>query len=69
MEKICKNCQYFVQGTVSTFGYEDIWGHCESPENYVRDESDNKMRGMFTWSDRSCSDFKPREKPNNVECC
>ena len=68
METICQDCQYFVQGTVNIFRSEHIWGHCENPKNYVRGESDNKIRCMFTWSNKSCSDFKPRQKPNNFEC-
>jgi len=69
MEKICKHCQYFVQGSVNILDSEDIWGHCENPENCVRGESDNRIRGMFTWSDKSCRDFKPRQQSDNAECC
>ncbi len=70
VKKICKHCQYFVQGSVNLFNSEDIWGHCENPENCVRDESDNRIRGMFTSrSSKSCNDFKPRQKSDDAEDC
>ena len=59
MEKICKNCQYFVQGSVSSPEY--IWGNCMKPGKYVPDARDNEKRGIFTWADKTCSDFKPRQ--------
>ena len=61
MEETCQNCRYFVQGSVSSPEY--IWGDCMKPGKYVPDARDNEKRGIFTWADKTCSDFKPR--PHN----
>ena len=55
MEKMCKNCRYFVQG--STFSSQYIWGDCMKQGNNVPALDDNEKCGTFTWADKTCSDF------------
>lgn len=60
MEKVCKSCEHFVQ--VSSGFSKYIWGDCMKDVDPV--ESDGKeKRGSFMWANKTCSDFKPRQKP------
>lgn len=58
MEKVCKNCKYFVQVSFST---EYIWGDCMNTASSI-EADDKKKHGIFTWADKNCSDFKPKEE-------
>ena len=59
MEKVCKNCEYFVQVCSTN---EHIWGDCMKAASSI--EADGKKElGAFMWADKTCSDFKPREEP------
>ena len=62
MEKVCKNCEYFVQENISGTTY--AWGHCKKPKTSVMVSVKNE-RGAFMWADKTCSDFKPKQKPDN----
>jgi len=62
MEEVCKNCEYFVQENI--LGATYAWGHCKKPTASVAAQRE-KERGAFMWADKTCSDFKPRQKPDN----
>jgi hypothetical protein len=56
MEEVCKNCEHFVDETISGSSY--AWGYCaKSTSSTVA--GDNKERGTLTWPDKTCSDFRP----------
>lgn len=56
MEKICKNCEYFVQLSSTS---EHIWGDCmRSVSSFEVDG--RKEHGAFMWADKTCDDFKPK---------
>lgn len=58
MEKVCKNCEYFVQVS-STIEY--ICGDCMKAESSI--EADGKKeQGAFVWADKTCSDFKLKQE-------
>ncbi|MHC4545788.1 MAG: hypothetical protein ACYTDW_15575 [Planctomycetota bacterium] len=58
MEKVCKNCEYFVQVS-STIKH--IWGECMKSVSSI--ETDGKKElGAFMWADKTCSDFKSKPK-------
>ena len=57
MEQICRNCEYFVQGSTHSDAY--TWGDCMNPETAVVD-ANGKTRGVFRWADGSCMYFKPK---------
>ena len=59
MKKVCKNCEYFVQ--VSSDLSKFIWGDCMKDAKPVGPDG-KKERGYFTWADRTCIDFKPRQE-------
>jgi hypothetical protein len=59
MEKICKNCEYFVQENIS--GAKYAWGYCKKPKTSVMVDVE-KERGAFMWADKTCSDYKPKQK-------
>ncbi len=40
------------------------WGHCKKPTRFAVMDAE-KERGVFTWAEDFCSDFKPRQKPDN----
>ena len=57
VEKICKNCEFFVQ--VSTGEAKYAFGSCMNPEtSYVGENG--KAKGVFRWADNTCIDFKPK---------
>jgi len=58
IEQICQNCEYFVGDTSDEAEY--AFGHCMNPEtSYVG--KNGKVKGVFTWADSTCIDFKPRK--------
>ena len=59
MEKFCKNCEYFVQ--VSFGVSKHIWGDCMKAAGPI-EANDREDHGAFMWADKTCSDFKPKEK-------
>ena len=59
MEKLCKNCEYFVQESVVIMDYG--WGHCKKPTRSAVIDSE-KERGVFTWADDFCNDFKLKQE-------
>lgn len=63
MDKKCENCKHFRMGNVIPIHY--IWGDCVNPKRYNRDAQGKKTHRVFTWADKSCDDFEPREKPVN----
>ena len=56
MDKICKNCEYFTQESISS---THIWGHCTNSVSSIV-IGDKNRRGAFMWGDKTCSDFKPQ---------
>jgi hypothetical protein len=63
MEAICENCRYFVQLSVTPGKY--IWGDCMNPSKRVLGANSNERSGVFTWADKTCSGFTPREIPDS----
>ena len=59
MEKFCKNCEYFVQ--VSFGASKHIWGDCMKAAESI-EANDREDHGAFMWADKTCSDFKLKEK-------
>jgi len=59
MEKVCKNCEYFMQESFGSATY--AWGRCRKPTESVEVEG-KKERSAFMWADKTCSDFKPKQK-------
>lgn len=58
VKKVCKNCEYFVQ---VSFTSKYIWGDCMKAASSI--EADGKEeQGAFMWVDKTCSDFKPKQK-------
>jgi len=56
MEKICRNCEYFVKK--SLFSIKHQWGDCQEPS--VKEASFDK-KDVFKWSNGTCSKFKPKQ--------
>jgi len=56
VEKVCKNCEYFLQ--VSFSG----WGDCMKAASSIGADG-RKEQGAFMWADKTCSDFKPKQEP------
>ena len=61
MRKICKNCEYFVAKGLSYSSPR--WGDCMKPRAGDAEVGVEKRRGVFVWDDKTCSDFKPKQKP------
>jgi hypothetical protein len=59
MERICKNCEYFVQVSFAT---KYIWGDCMKQASSIEIDG-KKEHGSFMWADKTCSDFKSKEQP------
>jgi len=59
MEKVCKNCEYFMQESIAIMDYG--WGHCKKPTRSAVIDSE-KERGVFTWADDFCDVFKPKQE-------
>ena len=59
MEKVCRNCEYFVQRSFSLSTY--LWGDCQKPASGMEQTNGNK-KGVFKWDDATCSDFKPKQE-------
>jgi hypothetical protein len=59
MEKVCKNCEYFEQGSTDISKY--VWGDCRKAASSAVKESDREF-GSFTWGDKTCGDFKPKQQ-------
>lgn len=59
MEKVCKNCEYFVQKTFESSRY--LWGDCMNGANSIGSDG-KKEQAAFVWADKNCSDFKPRQE-------
>jgi len=59
MDKICKNCEYFEQGSTNISKY--VWGNCKKAASSAVTES-NRERAAFMWGDKTCSDFKPKQQ-------
>jgi len=64
MERICKNCECFVQVSSTS---EYMWGDCMKPVSSVEMDG-KKARGTFVWADKTCSDFKPKKRHSNRPC-
>lgn len=61
MKNICKNCEYFV---LRGFSHSSVtWGDCTKPRADVVAVDADKGRGVFMWEDKTCADFKPKQKP------
>ena len=61
MKKACRDCQYFKQLSMVSTKY--VWGDCMKPQNWIPDTNDKNRSVAFTWADKTCDDFKPRQKP------
>ncbi|MDH4239055.1 MAG: hypothetical protein OEW48_05800 [Phycisphaerae bacterium] len=59
MEKVCKNCKYFVQKTFDSSKY--LWGDCMKEAGSIEADC-KKEQGVFMWADKTCSDFKPKQE-------
>lgn len=62
MEEVCNNCEHFADETVSGSSY--AWGYCTKSTCSAAADG-KKERGTLTWPDKTCSDFKPRQKLDN----
>ena len=58
MDKVCKNCKHFRQVSILSIGY--VWGDCLKLR-YEHDSEGKAITGAFTWADKSCDDFEPRQ--------
>jgi hypothetical protein len=56
MEKVCKNCEYFVQKSLHSDKY--LWGDCQNPA--IKEVSIDK-KDVFKWGDGICPNFKPKK--------
>ncbi len=56
MEKVCKNCEYFVQ--ISSVSGKYVWGDCREPS---MKEMNLDKEDVFKWADRTCPNFKPKQ--------
>jgi hypothetical protein len=61
VEKICKNCEYFVATGIPYFS-SPRWGDCMKTTGCDDDEDAKRERGVFVWDNDTCSDFKPKQK-------
>lgn len=61
MKETCKNCEYFVAKGISYFS-SPKWGDCMKPRACNAQIDGEKGRGVFVWEDKTCSDFKPKQK-------
>jgi len=61
MEKLCKNCQHFVRGSVVGLNSEYLWGDCMNPKKMIVYLT-NKNQGVFMWGNNTCEDFQPIKK-------
>ena len=66
MEKLCKNCEYFVQRSVDSDIY--LWGDCQKPTSGVEQIKGNR-KAVFKWGDTTCSDFKPKQEAEKTGRC
>ena len=57
MERVCKNCDYFIQ--VNSMS-KHIWGDCMKTASSIEADG-KKKRGAFMWADKTCIHF--RQKP------
>ena len=58
MERVCKNCEHFVQVSSTS---EHIWGDCMKSVSPVGTDG-RKIHGAFMWADKTCIDFKPKRR-------
>ena len=61
MEKVCKNCEYFTQVSISTDRYS--WGDCMKPVSCLVEINGEKEHGAFMWANKTCCDFRSKQKP------
>lgn len=59
MEKICKNCVFFVQ--ISDGTRRHVWGDCTKAADSTLTDSE-KEPGVFTWAEKACDDFERKPK-------
>jgi hypothetical protein len=59
MDRKCKNCEHFRQGSAGPT--RNVWGDCVKPGKYTRDGQDTKTLGVFLWGGKNCADFEPRK--------
>jgi hypothetical protein len=59
MEKVCKNCECFVQRSWDSGKY--LWGDCRKPSG-SGEEMNSSKRGVFKWGNGTCLDFKPKQE-------
>ena len=57
MEEVCKNCEYFVQMSMSPSKHP--WGDCRKPDDGT-EQINGQRKFVFKWADATCPDFKPR---------
>ena len=60
MEKICRNCAYYVQISFSSSEY--FWGDCRKPVSNPVSNSDKESKSVFKWSDETCAGFKSKQE-------
>ena len=61
MRETCENCEYFVAKGIS-YSSSPRWGDCMKPTGFNGDVDVEKQRGVFMWNDKTCGDFKPKQR-------
>ena len=61
MQRICRNCRYFVQVSVGPTNPEHVWGDCVKPQKADADCENNAKTGTFTWATATCVAFEFRK--------
>jgi len=61
MRETCENCKYFVAKGIS-YSSSPRWGDCMKPTAFNGDVDVKKQRGVFMWDDKTCDDFKPKQR-------
>jgi hypothetical protein len=65
MDKVCKNCEYFVIASLCFTTH--IWGDCTKSGKSVGGSNGNETPSPFTWGDQTCQNFRPRTKQRQME--
>jgi hypothetical protein len=58
MEKICKNCEHFVQRSLDKGRYLSA---CQKSAGSIK-KMDGDKEVVFKWTDDTCPDFKPGQE-------
>jgi len=61
MKETCENCEYFVAKGIS-YSSSPRWGDCMKPTGFNSNVDVEKQCGVFMWNDKTCDDFKPKQR-------